>query len=161
MSELEAQLSKKDVMDLSIGGRVPFKRAEIESSILAVGPERKWVAITAYDRGGKPSGICDFQYFGDTKIAKLESPVIRKRPDLEVPALDLRIEADSDGIYVTEESRGSGVGTILLLTAIEIAKAYGAVRFIVMHGEKQSDWYKRLGAEEILGGFSFKIENPE
>lgn len=156
MNQFELGLTKEVVDGLSIGGKIEFESTEMESTIYETGRGR-WVAITTYDRNHNPIGICDFQYLADMKNAILESPIIRKRPDFNVPARDLRMIADADGMYVAEEHRGIGQGSLLLTAAMEIARGYGAERFIVKHGDKQAKWYKRLGAKEVLGAFVFDI----
>lgn len=156
MSESEHRLANGDIEALSIGGKAESGSCTIESSVFDTG-RGKWAAITIYDENMNPVGICDFQYFPDTQIAKLESPIIRKRPDLPVPAFNLRMEAEVDGIYMAEGSRGSGKGTMLLTTAMALAKQFGARSFVVKQGEKQAKWYKKLGGKKILGGVSFDL----
>ena len=156
MNQSELELTTKIIDGLSTGGKTELGSTVIESSIFETSRGR-WVAITAYGKDHNPIGICDFQYHADMGNAVLESPIIRKRPDLKAPALDLRILAGDDGMYLMEGYRGDKRGTLLLTTAIEIARNYGAKRFIVKHGDIQAKWYKKLGAKEVMGAFVFDL----
>lgn len=147
------------IESLVTGNRIPFENGELESTIHEVAPgKRRYIALTTYGSNGEPVGICDFMWVADSRSSVLESPIIRKRPDLNVPALELRREADVDGIYVTEKMRGSGIGTLMLSTAMKLAKRFGSKRFVVRQADRQAGWYKKLGGKEILGGFEFTLK---
>ncbi|MEK7543397.1 MAG: GNAT family N-acetyltransferase [Patescibacteria group bacterium] len=140
------------------GARLPIESGELESSVFDVVPgKRRYIALTAYDATDQAIAICDFMNNADTKFGVLESPIIRKRPDLAVPAMDLRVLADDDGIYIVEAFRKKHVGAVLLKTALELSKRYGSTQFVVKHGDKQAGWYRKLGGQEVLGGFLFNL----
>ena len=130
MNQSELELTTKIIDGLSTGGKTELGSTVIESSIFETSRGR-WVAITAYGKDHNPIGICDFQYHADMGNAVLESPM--------------------------EGYRGDKRGTLLLTTAIEIARNYGAKRFIVKHGDIQAKWYKKLGAKEVMGAFVFDL----
>ncbi len=110
---------------------------------------------------GIPTEFSSVKVYSEYRLAMILRPRVQRFessiPDLSVPAFDLRMTADDDGIYVVDANRGKHIGSILLKTAIEIAHRTGSRRFMVRHGEKQSSWYKKLGGHEVLGGFLFDL----
>lgn len=143
---------------LNRGGRVVIENGELESSVFVIKPaQRRYVALTAYNGRGDPIGICDFMNVADSRSGILESPIIRKRPDFPVPALDLRALADVDGLYIVESERKHHIGSTLLLTALSLSKKFGCTRFVVRQGESQKAWYGKLGGRHSGPGIYFDL----
>lgn len=154
--ESQRVLSNLEILDR--GGRIRTEKGELESSVYIVQPaQRRYVALTAYDNGGIPIGICDFMNVAESKAGILEAPIIRKRPDFDVPARDIRLAADVDGLYVIEGQRKNHIGSTLLLTALALSKRFSCNRFVVRGGESQAAWYEKLGGKDLGHGIYFDL----
>lgn len=157
MTRVEHQFTPQEIEELTYGSTIEVKPYSVGATHFDFG-NVKWVALTSY-HGLLPIGICDFRYTGDIRNAVLESPIIVKRPDLIVPGRDLRASAGVDGIFVDESHRGSGLGSILIRSAIETAKSFGAKRFIVNQPNPEREhWFKSLGGKEALGAYVFELK---
>lgn len=52
-------------------------------------------------------------------------------------------------LFVEPDQRGSGVGSLLLETAVETARSAGAIRLEIEADPHAEDWYRKRGAERI------------
>jgi len=154
---IEHQFTPQEIEQMTLGKIIEVKPYKIGASYFDFGVV-KYVALTSFN-GDTPIGICDFRYRHDVKNAVLESPIIVKRPDLKVPGLDLRAAAGTDGIFVEKGYRGDGVGSVLMRSAMEIAKSFGAERFIVNQpNPNRKHWFEQLGGKEALGAYVFQLK---
>lgn len=159
MTRIERQVSLHDIEELEIGNKMEVGLYNFGETVFNF-DRGTYVALTAY-HGGEPVGICDFRYVRESGNAVLQSPINRRRPDFAMicPGLNLRISAGDDGIFIKEEHRSNGVGTILIRTAMECAKKLGAKQFIVNQPKSErGNWFKdQLGGTESLGSFVFHL----
>lgn len=159
MTRVEHPFTPQEIEKLTHGSTIEISPYNVGATYFDYG-NVKWVALTSYE-GLSPIGFCDFRYTHDIGNAVLESPIIVKRPDLIVPGLDLRASAGVDGIFIDESHRGNGhgLGSFLIRSAIEIARSFGAERFIVNQPNPQREhWFKSLGGKEALGAYVFQIK---
>ncbi|GEM_PF-3086403 len=154
----ESPIVMSHLETLDRGGRIKIEHGELESSVFVIQPsQRRYVALTTYDGEGNPTGICDFMNVAESRSGILESPIIRKRSDFVVPALNLRLLADADGLYVVERQRKHHIGSILFLTALSLSKRFGCTRFVVRGGESQAAWYSKVGGKNTGAGIYFDL----
>jgi GNAT superfamily N-acetyltransferase len=57
--------------------------------------------------------------------------------------------AELTDLFVEPDQRGSGVGSLLLETAVETARSAGAIRLEIEADPHAEDWYRKRGAERI------------
>jgi GNAT superfamily N-acetyltransferase len=94
------------------------------------GPERQFEALLAF-LDGKPAGCALFHTRFSTWLGR--------------PGLYL------EDLYVTEETRGLGVGRRLMarLAAIAVERGWGRIDFHVLDWNPAREFYRRLGMEHL------------
>lgn len=154
----EAPEVLKSVELLYRGAQIVTPKGNLLSTIFEISPgQRRYTALTMFD-GDTPIAICDTMSTAETFTTVLESPVIRRRPDFTVPAAELRLRADIDGMFVAETYRHKKIGALLLNTSMELAKRFGSKWFVVRNDGVATKWYKALGGRESMSGITFKLE---
>ena len=147
------------VEQLYRGARIATPKGDLLSTIFDVAPgQRRYTALTMFAENGTPIAICDTMSTADTFTTVLESPVIRRRPDFTVPAAELRLLADIDGMYVAEAHRGHEIGALMLKTSIELAKRFGSRWLAVRNDGAATAWYKAMGGRESATGITFTLK---
>ena len=141
------------------GARIATPKGELLSTIFDVAPgRRRYTALTMFTGNDTPIAICDTMSTADTQTTVLESPVIKRRPDFTVPALELRMLADIDGMFVADGHRNQTIGALMLKTSMELARRFGSRWFVVRNGGTATMWYTSLGGKESMSGVTFDLQ---
>lgn len=139
------------------GARIETPHGQLLASVFDVVAGKRAVALTMYTPNGVPIAICDTESIVSTRFTVLESPVNRKRPNLDVPDVAFRAQADIDGMYVAENHRGKNIGALMLKTSMELAKRYGSAWYSVHTGRNTAKWYLKLGGKPSANGVTFAL----